>query len=261
MLAGFLPKDKFVNLESVFGTKVDLMKRKGVYPYEFMSSFDRFNMTELPPIEAFYSSVSDKSVSAGEYEYAQKVWKDMGVSTMGEYHDLYLKTDVLLLTDVFENFRTTCYSYYSLDPACYLSAPSLAWDAMLKMTDIEIENITDYDLYLLIESAIRGGMCSVGSKRHVKANNQYLPDYDSSKESNFIAYLDANNLYGYAMSQPMPLGDYKWEDPSIYTQQFFKDHDFESEARGYIFMVDLEYPKELHDLHNDYPLAPEQIDG
>ena len=179
---------------------------------------------------------------------------------MGDYHDLYLKTDVLLLADAFENFRTTCYSYYQLDPACYLSAPSLAYDAMLKMTDVKIENITDYDLYLVIESAIRGGMCSVGSKRHVRANNQYLPDYDSTKPSNFIAYLDANNLYGYAMSQPMPYGDFKWEDPSKFDEHFVKSYEGTAE-RGYIFTVDLEYPRELHDLHNDYPLAPEQING
>ena len=114
------------------------------------------------------------------------------------------------------------FEYYKLDPAHYLTAPSLSWDAMLKMTGIVLENMTDYDMYLLIESGIRGGMCSVGSSRYSEANNKYMPNYNKSIPSSFISYLDANNLYGYAMNQVLPLGDYKWEEPSNFDENFIK---------------------------------------
>ena len=182
----------------------------------------------------------------------------MKITNLGEWHDLYLKTDVLLLADVFESFRNLSLTYYGLDPACYLGAPSLAWDAMLKYTKVVIENITDYDMYLFIQKGIKGGMCTVGAIRHVKANNPYMPNWDSCNPTSYITYQDANNLYGWAMYQPLPIGNYKWEDPENFSSNFIESFDF-SKENGYIFSVDLEYPKELHDLHNDYPLAPEKI--
>ena len=175
---------------------INLLLQKGVYPYEYMDSFDRFKETELPPIGKFYSSLSDESISKKDYQHAQEVWKTFNCENLGDYHDLYLKTDVTLLADVFQTFRRTCMNAYKLDPLNYYTAPGLSWDALLKYTAIELELLTDYDQHLFIEKGMRGGI-SMASKRHAKANNPGVPGYDPSKEHNHIMYYDANNLYGW----------------------------------------------------------------
>ena len=131
------------------------------------------------------------------------------MKTLGEYHDLYLKTDVLLLCNVFEKFINTCLNYYGLDPFHYLSSPGLSWDAMFKMTEIELELISDIDMYLFIEKGIRGGISYI-TKRHNKANNKYVKNPDNIKKDTFITYFDVNNLYGWAMTQYLPYGNFKW---------------------------------------------------
>ena len=183
------------------GKKLDLMARKGVYPYDYMymDSFDKFN-EKLPPKEEFYSILNDEHISDEDYEHAQDVWNTFSLKNMGEYHDLYLKSDVLLLADVFENFRKTCFEYYKLDPCHYFTSPGLSWDAMLKMTDIKLELMTDIDMFQFIEKGLRGGISYIAN-RYGKANNKYMKEYDEKAPSKYIMYLDANNLYGWAMSQ------------------------------------------------------------
>ncbi|XP_072025373.1 uncharacterized protein [Amphiura filiformis] len=172
------------------------------------------------------------------------------MKTMREYHDLYLKSDVLLLADVFESFRKVCLKNYQLDPCWYYTAPGLSYDAMLKKTGIKLDLLTDIDMAMMIEKGIRGGVSMI-STRYSEANNKYMgSDYDPSKPSKYIQYLDNNNLYGWAMSQPLPTGDFEWMTP--------KQLDSWDEIPC-ILEVDLEYPKKLHDLHNDYPLAPERV--
>ena len=226
---------------------INLLLQKGVYPYEYMDSFDRFQETELPPIGKFYSSLSDESISKEDYQHAQEVWKTFNCENLGDYHDLYLKTDVTLLADVFQTFRRTSMNAYKLDPLNYYTAPGLSWDALLKYTAIELELLTDYDQHLFIEKGMRGGI-SMASKRHAKANNPGIPGYDPSEEHNHIMYYDANNLYGWAMSQPLPYSGFKWVDKPP-----------TEPGKGCILEVDLEYPAELHESHNDYPLAPERL--
>ena len=131
-----LPNKAFKYTSQTFkNKKLELMKKKGSYPYDHMDSFDKFNMTELPTKKKFYSILYDEHITNEDYQHAQNVWKSFDLKTMGDYHDLYLKSDVLLLADVFENFRKTCLKYYELDPCHYFSSPGLSWDAMLKMTD------------------------------------------------------------------------------------------------------------------------------
>lgn len=168
-----------------------------------------------------------------------------------------MQTDILLLADVFENFRSTCYDIYGLDPAHYYTAPGLSFDAMLKYTKVEIELLTDIDMLLFIERGIRGGI-SQCSKRYVKANNKYMNggSYDSTKESNFIMYFDANNLYGHSMSQYLPWNNFRWCTFNFTAHTIMQLHD--QSCDGYIFEVDLEYPKGLHDLHRDYPMCAEK---
>ena len=126
---------------------------------------------------------------------------------MGDYHDLYLKTDVLILVDVFENFRKTNKQYYNLDPVHYFSCPGSAWDAMFKMTGINLELFTDFDMNQMVERGKRGGISYIAN-RYSKPNDKYICGYDKDKESSYLMYLDANNLYGWAMSQPLPTGGF-----------------------------------------------------
>ena len=236
--------------------KLDLMARKGVYPYDYMDSFDKFN-SQLPSKEDFYSVLNDKHISKEDYEHVQNVWNTFNLKNMGQYHDLYLKSDILLLVDVFENFRKTCLEYYKLDPCHYFTSPGLSWDAMLKMTDIKLELMTDVDMFQFIEKGMRGGISYIAN-RYGEANNKYMKDYDKNKPSKYIMYLDANNLYGWAMSQYLPTGGFKWmKQNKIDNLDLGKYH--EESKKGIILEVDLEYPEKLHDLHNDYPLAAEKI--
>ena len=233
--------------------KFDLVTRKGVYPYEYMDSFERFDETCLPPQEAFYSSLSDEGITDDDYKHAQEVWDTFDCRNIGDYHDLYLKTDVLLLADVFENFRQTAMATYGLDPAHYYTLPGYSWDCLLKCTNVSLELLTEPDMYLFVEKGLRGGISMV-SHRHATANNQYMENYNNEEPTSFIQYLDANNLYGWAMSQPMPTGGFQWVN---YTDQILEtpanaDH-------GFILEVDLAYPPALHADHNDYPLAPEKL--
>ena len=237
--------------------KLSLMTRKGVYPYDYMDSFDKFNKTELPTKEEFYSILIDEHISDEDYTHAQNVWNTFKLQTMGEYHNLYLKSDILLLADVFENFRRTCIQYYKLDPCHYFTSPGLSWDAMLKMTNIQLELMTDIDMFQFVEKALRGGVSYI-SHRYSKANNKYMSKYDENMPSKYIMYLDANNLYGWAMSQYLPTGNFRWMTEKQISKLNVARYNENSE-KGLILEVDLEYPKELHDLHNDYPLAPEKV--
>ena len=236
--------------------ELELMAKKGVYPYDYMDSFKKFK-EQLPSKEKFYSILNNKHISTEDYKHAQNVWNTFNLKNMGEYHDLYLASDILLLAHVFENFRKTCLKYYKLDPCHYFTSPGLSWDAMLKMTNIKLELMTDIDMFQFIEKGLRGGISYIAN-RYGKANNKYMKEYDEMAPSKYIMYLDANNLYGWAMSQYLPTGGFRWmtqkQIDKIDLTKYKEDSD-----KGIILEVDLEYPEELHDLHNDYPLAAEKI--
>ena len=256
-LVSNLPKEALKYTSQTFkNEKLDLMSKKGVYPYDFMDSFEKFN-EKLPSKEDFYSILNDEHITDKDYQHAQTVWDAFSLENMGEYHDLYLKSDILLLADVFENFRKTCLQYYKLDPCHYFTSPGLSWDAMLKMTDIKLELMIDIDMFQFIEKGMRGGTSYIAN-RYGKANNRYMKTYDEKAPSKYIMYLDANNLYGWAMSQYLPTGGFKWlaknQIDKINLAKYKEDSN-----KGLILEVDLEYPKELHDLHNDYPLAAEKV--
>ena len=256
-LVSNLPKESLKYTSQKFkGEKLDLMSQKGVYPYDFMDSFDKFN-EKLPSKEDFYSILNDEHITDDQYKHAQNVWNTFNLKNMGEYHDLYLKSDILLLADVFENFRKTCLQYYKLDPCHYFTSPGLSWDAMLKMTDIKLELMTDIDMFQFIEKGMRGGISYIAN-RYGKSNNKYMKTYDEKAPSKYIMYLDANNLYGWAMSQYLPNGGFKWMTKNHIDKIDLAKYT-EDSNKGLILEVDLAYPEELHDLHNDYPLGPEKI--
>lgn len=238
--------------------EADLLRRKGVYPYSHVTEARTLEETDLPPKEAFFNDLSQEHVSDEDYSHARRVWERFGMRDMGDYHDLYLKTDVLLLADVFENFRSLCLDTYKLDPAHYVSAPSLSWDSMLKSTKVQLELITDPTMFLFVEAGMRGGVSSI-HHREARANNPHLGmDWDPETPTSYITCWDANNLYGWAMSQALPIERFGWvaeEDLSTLDVSAIPDGGFV----GYILEVDLDYPRELHDEHNDYPLAPENV--
>ena len=238
--------------------KFSLLSQKGQYPYEYMQSFDQFHEKKLPNIKSFYSTLTKSNISEDDYDHAEKVWKTFNISNMGEYHDLYLASDVLLLADVFERFREMCLDYYTLDPCHYFTSPGLSWDACLRMTNVKLELLSDIDQHLFIESGIRGGVATI-SCRHAESNNPYNDNYDSNNASNYIIYLDANNLYGYSMIQYLPVGGFRWL--SVLEQNTFVLENIGDDSDdGYILEVDLSYPNKIHDDHNDFPLAPESME-
>ena len=260
-LVNNLPKDAFKNLLNYFTPKqTELLKQKGFYPYEYMDSEEKFNDTKLPPREAFYSKLSGKGITEKDYEHAGNVWISFKMKTFKEYHELYNITDVLLLADVFENFRDLCLKIYGLDPVYYFTAPQLAWDACLKMTSVKLELLSDEDMLLMFEEGIRGGI-SIISNRYGEANNKYMrKGFNKNKPSKYLMYLDANNLYGCAMSEKLPTHGFKWlldrEIGKLFNNQVLQVW----EKIPCILEVDLEYPENLHDLHNDYPFCPERVE-
>ena len=196
-----------------------------------------------------------------EYQHARNVWDKFGLKNMGDYHDLYLKTDVVLLTNIFESFRSVCLGNYGLDPAHFYIAPGSAWKACLKKTGVNLELLRDPDMLLMFERGIRGGITQ-SVQRWAIANNPYMGcEDDSSKPTEYLQYLDANNLYGWAMSQPLSTGEFKWIDvkevePKRMVERLTMNSSW---GYGYLLEVDVEYPRELHDYHNDLPFLCEKI--
>ena len=177
---------------------------------------------------------------------------------MGEYHHLYVQCDdTLLLTDVVENFRYKCIDVYELDLTHFLSALGLTWQACLKKTGVNLELLTDIDPLLMVEKGIRGEICQA-IYRYAKPNNKYMNNYDKRKIISYIAYLGTNNLYGWAMSQKLPIIGFKWvKDLSNFKEDFVKSYDENSDI-GYFLEVGVEYPKKLFNLHKDLQFLPER---
>ena len=154
-----------------------LLLRKGIYPYEYIDSWERFYENRIQPKEAFYSELSLENITDKDYEHVKKVWKEFEIKDLGEYHDLYVQSDTFFLTDVFQNFKNKCIKIYGFDPAHFLSAPGLVWQACLKNTKVKLELLTDIDMLLMVEKGTRGGTCQV-IHRYAKTSNKYMKNYN-----------------------------------------------------------------------------------
>ena len=208
----------------------------------------------LPSIDKFFSKLNGTGISEEDYEHATKVWKEFNIQNLGEYHELYYQTDVILLANVFEEFRSTCRKHYGLDPVNFYTSPGLAWKACLKKMGVRLELLTDPDMLLMFERGIREGITQ-SIHRYTEANNKYTDKLDPEKPSSYIQYLDANNLYGWAMSQPLLTGGFKWVDIGIdQICELSKKEDY-----GYILEVDVNYRTEIHDSHNELPFMCERL--
>ncbi|KAL4107208.1 hypothetical protein QTP88_017591 [Uroleucon formosanum] len=192
-----------------------LVTRKGVYPYEYTNSWKRLEERRIPRKIEFYSTLTETGIKESDFEHAKEVWDHFGCTTLGEYSDLYLKIDVLLLADIFENFRDVCTRAYNLDAAHYFTAPGLSFDAMLKFTGQKLELLNDYDMLLMFENG--------------------------------------NNLYGWAMSEYMPYGDFNWVESNLNGLSEMPP----MSGRGRVYEVDISYPQHLHDQHSNLPLLPQ----
>jgi hypothetical protein len=247
--------ENFNNMKQHFNNEeLELICQKGVYPYEYIDDVEKFKDTELPPIKAFYSKLKLSGISKQAYKHAKNVYHKFKCRTFQDYHDLYLKPDILLLSDVFENFRKTSIENYKLDPANFITAASYAWSCMLLKTGVELELITDPKILDIFERSKRGGLTFVGSKRYVKANNKDVVGYDPKTKSTYLMYLDANNLYGWSMVQSLPYKDIKFNTNITIDEILDTADDAET---GYTVEVDLSFPKEIHERLKQLPPCPE----
>ena len=257
---------EFWGFEKHNSKQKELLIRKGVYPYEYMDSWDKFEEKRLLSKDEFYIKLNMSGISERDHQHACKVWNEFDLKDMSDYHDLYLKTDVILSAKVFESFRKVCLDNYGLDPAHFYTAPGLAWKACLKKTGVNLELFKDPDMLLMFERGIRGGITQSVHK-WANANNPYMGcEYDPLRPTNYLQYLDTNNLYGWAMSQPLPTGEFKWVDIENLKQE---DRELKRTIDimvrnsncgvGYVIGVDVKYPRELDDHHNDLPFMCKKI--
>ena len=245
----------FFGFEEYSENQYKLLIRKGIYLYECIPDWDKFKETKLSPREAFYSKLNMAGVREEDYEHANRTWKEFGLKDLGEYHDLYLKTDVILLANVFEAFRKVCLKSYGLDPAHFYTAPGLAWKACLKKTRIRLELLLDPDILSMFERGIRGGITQ-SVNRWAKANNPHMgSDFAPDKPTRYLQYLDGNNLYGWGNVSTITYWRFKWVSikPSKISQLAKR------KSKGYLLEVDVRYPRELHDSHNDLPFMCERM--
>ena len=195
-----------------------------------------------------------EDITDADYEHAKRVCKDFETEDLGEYHDLYVQNDKFLSVDVFQSFQNMCPEIYGLDPAKFLSAPGLAWQAVVKKTKVRLDLLTDIGMLLMVEKIIRGGICH-SIYQYKKANNKY---YDKNKELSYTQYWDVNNLYGWAMSQKLPVNNFEWiKDTFQFNEDFIKNYNEESD-KGYFLEVDIQHLEKLRELHNDLPFLPER---
>ena len=229
---------EFWGFESYNDCQRELLIRKGIYPYEYMDSWDRFKETSLPSIERFYSNLNMSGVSDGDCEHACSIWQEFGIRNIGEHHDLYLRTDVVLLANVFKSFRRVCLENYGLDPSHFYTAPGLVWKACLKKTGVSLKLLLDPDMLPMFERGIRGGITQ-SVHRWAAANNPYMgSEHEPSKPTKYLQYLDANNLYGWAMSQLLPTGEFRWVE-------FRKDWNPKTIVKELVVKKDYEYLLEV----------------
>lgn len=231
-----------------------LLYRKGVFPYNYVSSPSRLLETCLPDQEHFHNDLTRQPLSNEDYQHARDVFKAARCINMREYQFIYAFWDTTLLAATFENFRKRCMLTYGLDAAHYVSNAHFSFNAFLRFSNVEFDLLTDQNMYCLFNRGIRGGV-SLLSKRYARANNKYMSNYDPAQESVYLLYLDCGNLYGWAMMQHVPFRNFRWLAPNEINLESILATGPEAD-RGYVLEVDLDYPRELHDLHSDYPLAP-----
>ena len=242
-LTGTINDDDRISLKQEFGKNYQLLTKKGIYPYDYFDNTKKYNEQKLPDKKEFFNKINNKNISDEDYNHAKNVFEKFKCENLLDYSILYLKTDICHLSDVFQKFSDFSYKTYELDPRHSFTLPGFSWQSMLKMTKIELELISDPDMYLFLMDTIRGGI-SVCNKKHVIADNKYINE--TTKNNKYLMYLDANNLYGVSMIQSLPYKNFKWSDNLTLNK-----------IQTGIYEVDIEIPTNLHNKFKDYPLASE----
>lgn len=238
-------------VDSVFGQNSTLMQRKGVFCYDYVSSWEAYSLSTLPTISSFRNSLLQSPCSVHDYLHAQNVFKQLKCKTLKDYSMAYLRSDVALLADCMLSIREQLFLDYKLDLFCFISLPHFAFTAAMYMTGAIIDLFEDIDMYLFIESSVRGGITQQSCK-FTRANNQSCPDYNPSVSLSHILYIDVNSMYAHAMCKCLPIGEYSWSDDDLETiLQTPNDGDY-----GYFVSIDFHYPVEIQEKTRDFPLAP-----
>ena len=229
------------------------IRGKIFFPYNFLDSFEKFSQPFPAYEDAWRNSLSEIiDICERDYEKAKDIHTLMRCNNFDVYHDFHLTLDVYPLADIFEAFRAVCLKVYHSDPVHTFSAPILSWEGMLNNSKVELGLLSDINMLVFCERAIRGGINGIGAMRHFKANNKYMEDFDKSQPSVFGVIFDVTTFYAETMQQPLPCGNYKWRnDLSI-------DDILNADCFGgewYFVEVDLEYLPHLHDHHNALPIA------
>ena len=256
-----LPRARMHHLRHAFGDQFDataegrpIVGGKSLFPYDHFTSVAQLD-GPIPERAHFFSQLTQSAPTDAEWAHFVASNAALGLTTFRALHDFYLKVDVIGLADVFENYRRVALEAYALDPAYSLTAPGYSWQCMLRMTRVEFDGVPDAEMMDFLEAGKRGGVsCAV--TRHVKANYPDDPAYDASLGPRSLVYLDANNLYGKAMSYALPTGGLRWADDPDAALAANATVDYEAAGTGYFFEVDLHYPEALHDAHAAMPLAP-----
>ena len=238
---------------------------KGIFPYDYVDSFEKYNEKIIPNNKYFYNKLSKTNVSPQEKRQFIKVWLSINNCDLGKYSDLYLKTDVLILADVLENFRELSLKHYKLDPVNYLTIPSLSWQAMLNHTQVKLELLHDYDMYKLFEDGIRGGISQVCGDRYVDVSNKnFITNNKINKDDpnqEWLYYFDANNLYGHSMSQKLPVSHFKWMEQQEIEELIIKLKNKQitgEEKEGYMLQIDIKYPIGSKEKFKSLPILTER---
>ncbi|GBN08354.1 hypothetical protein AVEN_87773-1 [Araneus ventricosus] len=250
----------FKIFEKFFGNNRNkhLLKQKGIFPYSYFDSIDKLKEKQLPARAAFFNVLTNMPITETEYNHAQLVFQNFKCKTLADYLELYQNVDTIMLAEVFISFRRTAMQYYELDPVHFVTSAELTWNAGLKFTKVELQLLSNVNDYIWFESQMRGGICFLG-KRYEKANNPYISDtYNDSKPHKYILALDANNLYGYVMSQSLPVGNFSWLTSEEIQNFNIFEYDENSDV-GFILEVDMHCPENLHQKTNDLPFAVEHL--
>lgn len=264
-LSNLLAPEDFYNVNKHFQNDkelAELAKKKSFYPYEYVSTIDKFDMTELPAQENFRDSLTGSTLSDEDYAFAQLVWEKFDCQTLADYTKCYCLIDVLILSDVFSKFRRMCLHHYKLDPAKYITLPGYAFDVMKKMTGCQLDLFSNekVNMYCCFETSVRGGITNT-NVRYVKANSNLMPEiYDPQEPPRTLAYIDCNSMYSWAMQQALPISDFyelNTEEIVKFNETFILSLDDYGQF-GYFFVADIDYPPELHDKHNDLPFLCER---
>ena len=221
---------------------------------KWMDDWEKLNETSLPEKGDFCSHLNMEDINDADYAHPKRACQDFEIKISGEYHDLYIQNGTLLLDDIFENFTKMNLEICELDLAKFLSAPELAWQAAFKNTKVKSDLLADINILLMVEKGIREEIYH-SVYQYAKANSKYMKDYDKNKESPYIQYWDVNNIYGWVISQKLPVNKFEWiDDTSQFNEDFIKNCNKESDK-----VYDVQYLEQIHDLHSDLSFLPETI--